>query len=93
MAEAIQGVKNCTMRWAEKLVAAGIIIDSHSCMFASSFTGNEIPVGEVNKQASLPIGWIRKTFGAIRCLVRITNHCARMCGRFWRWLLGCMRSR
>ena len=78
MAEAIQWVKNRAVGGADDLVAASIVIDSHSLMCAGSFTGNELAVGEVDEEAALPISWIRKSFGAIGCLVRIANHCACM---------------
>jgi hypothetical protein len=76
--EAIERVENRAVRGEDKLLIAAIIFDRHSRVGAGFFTGDEIAVAKVNKQAALPIGGISEGLGAVGRLVCIADQVSRV---------------
>ena len=90
--------ENRSMRGANKLMAAAIIVDRHSFMGTGPFTGHKIAIRETDKQAAMSIGGITKAYCAVSSLACVTNDgtlMGRLC-RFWRWFrsrFGCRLRR
>src|SRR2546430_16414444 len=83
-------IENRSMRGANKLMTAAIIVDRHSFMCTGPFTGHKIAVREMNKQTTLSVSGITKAFCAVGSLARRTDYCTlmgRLC-RFWGWVFG-----